>query len=262
MCLGGRRFRGDAFATRDRLYPFRRRMQGQPLGLVNAAASGGIFPPVSSRCQATRVLRPRGFMYHAEVLWALDQPVGRLDRRAVLRDSLTALDQLSSACVQFRKQLPARTHPTLEQLESDIRKALNPKEVLPHGARQRSRKRLGTPVRRLHKQSRFLGVTLSWPFDVCTKSAYNWPWGSSGTRRAKPASTFAGTVFAYPKRFQSLTTLRHHDGGRRVAPERAAICHSWTRGGGPSPGGRLHLQRGKHPDHFRASRRTARIRTI
>jgi hypothetical protein len=66
---------------------------------------------------------------YAEALWALDQPVGRLDRRAVLRDTLTALDRLSSACVQFRKQLPARAHPTLEQLEGTIRKALNPKEA-------------------------------------------------------------------------------------------------------------------------------------
>jgi hypothetical protein len=62
---------------------------------------------------------------YAEALWALDQPEGSLDRRAMLRDTLTALDQLPSACAQFRKQLPARVHPNLEQLE--------------HGARQRSR---------------------------------------------------------------------------------------------------------------------------
>ncbi len=29
----------------------------------------------------------------------------------------------------FRKQLPARAHPTLEQLEASVRKALNPKEA-------------------------------------------------------------------------------------------------------------------------------------
>src|ERR1039457_6841762 len=30
---------------------------------------------------------------------------------------------------KFRKQLPARAHPTLEQLEGSVRKALNPKEA-------------------------------------------------------------------------------------------------------------------------------------
>ena len=66
---------------------------------------------------------------YAEALWALDQVAGRLDHRAMLRDTLTALDELPSACAQFRKQLPARAHPTLEQLEASIRKALNPKEA-------------------------------------------------------------------------------------------------------------------------------------
>ena len=65
----------------------------------------------------------------AEALWALDQPEGSLDRRAMLRDTITALDQLPSECAQFRKQLPARAHPTLEQLEDSVRKALNPKEA-------------------------------------------------------------------------------------------------------------------------------------
>ena len=65
----------------------------------------------------------------AEALWALDQSAGSLDRRAMLRDTLTALDQLSPACARFRKQLPARAHPTLEQLEGSLRKALNSKEA-------------------------------------------------------------------------------------------------------------------------------------
>src|SRR5437879_11328697 len=64
---------------------------------------------------------------YAEALWALDQ--GSLDRRAMLRDTLTALDQLPSVCARFRKQLPARAHPTLEQLEGSVRKALNSKEA-------------------------------------------------------------------------------------------------------------------------------------
>jgi hypothetical protein len=66
---------------------------------------------------------------YAEALWALDQPAGSLDRRAMLRHALTALDQLPSACAQFRKQLPARAHPTLEQLERTLRKKLNPNEA-------------------------------------------------------------------------------------------------------------------------------------
>jgi hypothetical protein len=66
---------------------------------------------------------------YAEALWALDQVEGSFDRRAMLRDTLTALDQLPSKCAQFREQLPARAHPTLEQLEASVRKALNPKEA-------------------------------------------------------------------------------------------------------------------------------------
>jgi hypothetical protein len=65
----------------------------------------------------------------AEALWALDQPEGSLDRRAMLRDTLAALDQLPPKCAQFRRTLPARAHPTLEQLELTVRKALNPKEA-------------------------------------------------------------------------------------------------------------------------------------
>lgn len=66
---------------------------------------------------------------YAEALWALDQVEGRLDWRAMLRDTLKALDQLPSVSTQFRKQLPARAHPTLEHLESSIRKKLNPTEA-------------------------------------------------------------------------------------------------------------------------------------
>jgi hypothetical protein len=66
---------------------------------------------------------------YAEALWALDQPEGRLDHRAMRRDTLIALDQLPLACAQFRKQLPARAHPALEQLEGSLRKVLDPKEA-------------------------------------------------------------------------------------------------------------------------------------
>ena len=66
---------------------------------------------------------------YAEALWALDQSAATLNRRAMLRDTLTALDQLPQACAQFRKRLPLRAHPTLSQLEGSVRKTLNPKEA-------------------------------------------------------------------------------------------------------------------------------------
>src|ERR1019366_3970573 len=87
-----------------------------------------IFLPMKSPRASLRQLFERDADY-AEARWALDQVEGSLDRRAMLRDTLTALDQLPSACAQFRKQLPARAHPTLEQLEGSVRKALNPKEA-------------------------------------------------------------------------------------------------------------------------------------
>ena len=65
----------------------------------------------------------------AQALWSLDQVEGSLDRRAMLRDTLKALDQLPSATIRFRKQLPARAHPSLEHLESSIREKLNSKEA-------------------------------------------------------------------------------------------------------------------------------------
>ena len=72
---------------------------------------------------------------YAEALWALDQVEGSLDRRAMLRDTLTALDRLPSACAKFRKQLPARAqHPH----------GTEPHGSIQHGSWQRSRKRLGT----------------------------------------------------------------------------------------------------------------------
>ena len=65
----------------------------------------------------------------AEALWALDQPEGSLDRRAMLRDTLTALDRVPLDCAQFRKKLPARAHSTLTQLEGNIRNVLSHKEA-------------------------------------------------------------------------------------------------------------------------------------
>src|SRR4029077_3676052 len=43
---------------------------------------------------------------YVEALWALDQPKGSFDLRAMLRDTLAALEQLPQAQARFRKNLP------------------------------------------------------------------------------------------------------------------------------------------------------------
>jgi hypothetical protein len=58
---------------------------------------------------------------YVEALWALDQPPGTLNPRAMLRDTLAALEQLPAACSRFRKTLPSQVQPTLSQLELTIR---------------------------------------------------------------------------------------------------------------------------------------------
>jgi len=66
---------------------------------------------------------------YVEALWALDQPSASLDLRAMLRDTLAALEQLPEACVRFRQNLPRRAHPTLAQLEITVRNELDPAEA-------------------------------------------------------------------------------------------------------------------------------------
>ncbi|MFN0101136.1 MAG: hypothetical protein ACKV2U_03480 [Bryobacteraceae bacterium] len=66
---------------------------------------------------------------YAEALWALDQPPGTLDPRAMLRDTLAALDQRPEACTRFRQNLPQRSLARLAELEVSIRKDLNPVEA-------------------------------------------------------------------------------------------------------------------------------------
>ena len=65
----------------------------------------------------------------AEALWALDQPAATLNRRAMLRDTLAALDRLPQACAQFREKLPSHVHPVLAQLQQRVRKNLNAREA-------------------------------------------------------------------------------------------------------------------------------------
>jgi hypothetical protein len=66
---------------------------------------------------------------YVEALWGLDQPPGKLNLQAMLRDTLAALDQLPAACSRLRKNLPLRTQPILAQLELTIRMNLNPAEA-------------------------------------------------------------------------------------------------------------------------------------
>ena len=66
---------------------------------------------------------------YVEALWALDQPVGKLDLHAMLRDTLAALEQLPQASARFRKHLPSRAPPTLGTLEAELRNRLNPVEA-------------------------------------------------------------------------------------------------------------------------------------
>lgn len=66
---------------------------------------------------------------YAEALWALDQPPRSFNVKAMLRDTLAALEQLPEAVERFRINLPSRAHPRLERLEAAVRKNLDPKEA-------------------------------------------------------------------------------------------------------------------------------------
>jgi len=66
---------------------------------------------------------------YVEALWGLDQPPGKLDLRAMLRDTLAALEQLPAAGSRFRTSLSSQVQPTLSQLELTIRVNLSPTEA-------------------------------------------------------------------------------------------------------------------------------------
>jgi len=66
---------------------------------------------------------------YVEALWALDQPPGALHVKAMLRDTLAALEQLPAASTRFRKNLPPRARPRLAQLEVSVRQSLLPAEA-------------------------------------------------------------------------------------------------------------------------------------
>jgi hypothetical protein len=66
---------------------------------------------------------------YVEALWGLDQPPGKLNPRAMLRDTLAALEQLPVVCSRFRKALPSQAQPTLSHLELTVRVTLSPTEA-------------------------------------------------------------------------------------------------------------------------------------
>jgi hypothetical protein len=66
---------------------------------------------------------------YVEALWGLDQPPGKLNLHAMLRDTLAAVEQLPAACSRLRQNLPAQAIPTLSRLEPAIRANLHPDEA-------------------------------------------------------------------------------------------------------------------------------------
>ena len=66
---------------------------------------------------------------YVEALWGLDQPPGTFNLRAMLRDTLAALERLPAACSGVRKNFPLQAQPTVSQLELTIRVNLNPAEA-------------------------------------------------------------------------------------------------------------------------------------
>jgi hypothetical protein len=65
----------------------------------------------------------------AEALWGLDQPPGKLNVKAMVRDTLAALEQLPPACSRLRRDLPPNVHFSLSQLELTVRTNLSPQEA-------------------------------------------------------------------------------------------------------------------------------------
>jgi hypothetical protein len=66
---------------------------------------------------------------YGEALWALDQPPGKLNQHAMLRDTLAALEQLPQRLIKFRNLLPPRAQRTLPSLELSVRRSLHSREA-------------------------------------------------------------------------------------------------------------------------------------
>jgi hypothetical protein len=66
---------------------------------------------------------------YAQALWALDQPPASLEMRAMIRDTLAALEQLPAASARLRKYLPKHALPLLATLEPAIRNSFDPSDA-------------------------------------------------------------------------------------------------------------------------------------
>lgn len=64
-----------------------------------------------------------------EALWALDQPPGPLDLKAMVRDTLTSLGDLPDAREQVRNRLRPTDRERVLAIEPDIRARLDPREA-------------------------------------------------------------------------------------------------------------------------------------
>ena len=65
----------------------------------------------------------------AEALWGLDQPAGKLNISAMLRDTKTPSRQLPPAVTRLRNSLPSQVHFPVTQVEAAIRAKLDPAEA-------------------------------------------------------------------------------------------------------------------------------------
>jgi hypothetical protein len=65
----------------------------------------------------------------AEALWALDQPPGRLDQNAVVRDTLASLHDWPIATEEFRQRLPARAQRPFADQIATVRPTLTHRDA-------------------------------------------------------------------------------------------------------------------------------------
>ncbi len=65
----------------------------------------------------------------AEALWALDQPPGRLDQNAMVRDTLASLHDWPSASQQLRLRLPVRAQRPLADQIAAVRPTLTTRDA-------------------------------------------------------------------------------------------------------------------------------------
>jgi len=83
---------------------------------------------------------------YVEALWGLDQPPGKLNLQAMVRDTLAALQQLPAARTRFRDHLPLSARSTLANLRIKHPCQPEPGRGLQHGSGPEPPNRLSTPL--------------------------------------------------------------------------------------------------------------------